>query len=51
MKQVREMLQVALKRARYEYTQATTEHDRAEWQKLIKLCLEELNATHGRIIS
>ena len=50
MSEVRQMLQAALKRARYEYINAPTEQDKKEWADLIKVCLEELNATHGRII-
>ena len=50
MDEVKEMLMSALKRARYEYANAPTDKDKAEWARLIKVCIEELNATHGRII-
>lgn len=45
-----ELLQAALKEARIAYTKAKTDAEKAEWQHLIKICLEELNATHGRVI-
>lgn len=51
MEPVKEMLQAAIKRARIEYINAPTEKDRREWERLIKVCLEELNATHGRLVT
>lgn len=45
-----ELLQEAIKTARQAYIVAQTSEERYQWQQLIKLCLEELNATHGRII-
>lgn len=45
-----ELLQEAIKAARTAYINAKTKEDRYHWQQLIKQCLDELNATHGRLI-
>ena len=50
MNEIKEMLMSALKVARREYENAPTPEDKKEWEILIKSCIKELNATHGKII-
>lgn len=50
MSEYRSLLQAALKTARKCYVLEPTLDGKKEWMRLIKNCLEELNATHGRII-
>jgi hypothetical protein len=50
MTEYREILQAALKTARKAYVCEPTREGKKEWMRLIKVCLEELNATHGRVI-
>lgn len=50
MTEYRELLQAALKTARKAYVYEPTREGKKEWMRLIKVCLEELNATHGRLI-
>ena len=50
MTEYREILQAALKTARKAYVCEPTLEGKKEWMRLIKVCLEELSATHGRVI-
>ncbi len=50
MSEYRQLLQAALKTARKAYVCEPTREGKKEWMRLIKVCLEELNAEHGRIL-
>ena len=50
MTEYRQLLQAALKTARQGYVCEPTTEGKREWMRLIKVCLEELSATHGRVI-
>ena len=50
MTEYRQLLQAALKTARKGYICEPTKEGKKEWMRLIKVCLKELGATHGRII-
>lgn len=50
MTEYRQLLQATLKTARKCYICEPTLEGKKEWLRLIKSCLEELNATHGRLI-
>lgn len=46
----KELLLAALKTAQDARSKDKTKKGKAEWDRLIKMCLKESNAKHGRII-